>query len=354
MNVGYELLGIPGRGFLEGQGQYAFRLLRAMLAEDTPHRFTLFFNSFRKPLSHDEVAEALGRDDFTWEQTRIPGCDVSPLTIAAKYKFWTARAKSLGVDLFHGTSFRGLAPGVAPSVVTVHDLMGAFFPQTVRRDRNVDKLRREVDRARRVIAPSDRTRRDLLMLWGVDDDKVTVIPEGYNGPTTPAGDPPPGLPGRFVLYVGSYRRNKNVPRLVDAFARIADRLPDVHLALVGEPGGYRDGLVERIRRRRLDGRVHITGFLDDPQLEAVYARALCLVQPSVYEGFGLTPLEAMGRGVPVAVADNTSMPEVVGDAGLTFDPLSVEEIAGAVLRLVTVERLRVDLSPLRTVYATDR
>src|SRR6185295_19284915 len=132
---------------------------------------------------------------------------------------------------------------------------------------------------------------------------------------------------RLVLSVSARRPHKNLMRLIEAVARLGD---DVALVLPGYPGPQDDALRAHARQLGVGHRVHLAGWIDDAQLEGLYAASTCLAFPSLAEGFGLPVLEAMARGLPVACSAVSAMPEVAGDAALLFDPLSVDAIAGAV------------------------
>jgi glycosyltransferase involved in cell wall biosynthesis len=141
--------------------------------------------------------------------------------------------------------------------------------------------------------------------------------------------------------VGALEPRKNLPRLLKAFHILREnyRIPHL-LALVGPEGWNSNGIQEAIRELKLEQAVRVTGFVEDRVLNILYNRACVLVYPTLYEGFGLPPLEAMAAGCPVAVSDSSSIPEVVGDAGLYFDPEQPEEIASTVFRILDSPELR--------------
>jgi glycosyltransferase involved in cell wall biosynthesis len=200
--------------------------------------------------------------------------------------------------------------------------------------------------ATRLIADSAATAADLDELLGVPAAKVDVVPLGPGAPPAVApmdeaqlraelglGDRP------LVLSVSARRPHKNLARLIEAMAR----LPHAALVLPGYPGVYDDELREIARRHGVDDRVHQCGWVDEAQLEGLYAAATCLAFPSLAEGFGLPVLEAMARDLPVACSGVSALPEVAGDAALLFDPLSVDAIAGAVGHLLDDPALRARL-----------
>jgi glycosyltransferase involved in cell wall biosynthesis len=207
-----------------------------------------------------------------------------------------------------------------------------------------------VRRSHRVIAVSQSTATDLEERLRTPRKKIDVIP---NGVLPPPGGPPPDvaavraryeLGDRDVLLAASAKRpHKNLPRLLEAVAAIApERRP--LLVLPGYPTEHEAELREQAARLGIDGDVRFLGWLSADELEGLYAASAAFVMPSLYEGFGLPVLEAMARGVPVACADRSSLPEVAGDAALLFDPENVPEMTAAIEKLLqdrgTAERLR--------------
>jgi len=153
------------------------------------------------------------------------------------------------------------------------------------------------------------------------------------------------LPEHFILYVGINKPPKNLPRLIEAYARLAAKSPAVYYDCV-IAGAWDDRYPQarlRAAELNLSQRVHFLGPIRDTDLPALYAGADLFVTASLYEGFGLPVLEAMACGTPVACSNTSSLPEVVGDAGLLFDPLSVEAVAGAVQQAMSDESLRAEL-----------
>jgi glycosyltransferase involved in cell wall biosynthesis len=251
-------------------------------------------------------------------------------------------------DLVH--SLGNIAPLTGPRrVVTMHDLIYLSHPETTTGllARGLAVLAPAVARrATRVIADSEATGRELQRLLGTAPGKIDVVPLGPGLP--PAPDPVPeaqlraqlGLGDRpLVLSVSARRPHKNLARLIEAMGR----LPHAALVLPGYPSAFEDELRAVARRAGAEDRVHMTGWIDDAQLEGLYAACTCLAFPSLAEGFGLPILEAMVRDVPVACSAVSALPEVAGDAALLFDPLSVDAIAAAVGQLLGDAALRARL-----------
>lgn len=236
------------------------------------------------------------------------------------------RARRDRLDVLHAPNCFLPSRPPCPGVVTVHDLAfeahpGDFAPLTGWKYRGF--TRRSVEVAKRVIVPSESTRRDVLERYGADPSKVIVVPEAS---ALPRRDAPAaaGVPdGPFLLCVSAIREKKNIRRLVEAHALARRRGLSQRLVIAGpgKPGGLRGEGVE------------FTGPADEATLDALYRAADFLVYPSLYEGFGLVVLEAMERGCPVALARATSLPEVGADAAEYFDPEDVESIAETLRRL---------------------
>jgi glycosyltransferase involved in cell wall biosynthesis len=252
-------------------------------------------------------------------------------------------AARAGVDVLHSLASTAPAWGRFRRVVTVHDLIYARFPDAHSgiRDRGMRLLvPLAARRSARVIAISQSTRRDLLELLGTPPGKIDVIPQGLGAVRrAPASREDEtrarfGLEGRRVLLTLSAKRpHKNLLALIGALARIpSSRRP--LLVLPGYPTWHEAELRARAVSLGVDGDVRLEGWLEEREIEGLWALADAFVYPSLYEGFGLPVLEAMARSVPVACADASSLPEVAGDAALLFDPCSESSIAQAIERLL--------------------
>jgi glycosyltransferase involved in cell wall biosynthesis len=222
-----------------------------------------------------------------------------------------------------------------PTVVTLHDLAFLRHPEMfpgakARYLRSM--VGRSVCRAELVITPSEATATDAMEYFGVDRHRIRVIPLGVDerfadrSPT----EPPLGVP--YVLYVGTLEPRKNVDTLVRALAVLRDRKYPHHLAIVGGHGWKFRGVREAIEECRLGDRVHITGYVND--LVPWYAHASLFVYPSVFEGFGLPPLEAMASGTPVVTTSAASIVEVTGDAAIHVPPGDVGALAEQMARII--------------------
>jgi glycosyltransferase involved in cell wall biosynthesis len=259
---------------------------------------------------------------------------------------WRARA-----DLLHGLALVGPVFSPCPTVVTVHDLSFVHYPHNFPGAKRLylqSLTRLSVRRARRVIAISENTRRDVVQQYGIPAGKVDRI---YYGLDPAFRQLPPGqvaqfrarhgLPERFILFVGTLEPRKNVVRLIEAYARLPQGRPP--LLLVGGKGWLYDEILARAEGLHLAGQVRFVGYVPGQELPWWYNAAEMFVYPSVYEGFGLPPLEAMACGTPVITSSASSLPEVVGRAGLTVDPGDTAALADAMDRVGSSPELRAEM-----------
>jgi glycosyltransferase involved in cell wall biosynthesis len=254
------------------------------------------------------------------------------------------------VDLFHGPDF--VLPPLHPStraIVTVHDLSFLYYPHcfepALLRYLN-SAVPRSTARANWVLADSESTRRDAIERLGVPEQQTSVLYPGVEPRFQPIQDSAVlnhvqakyNLPDCFILSVGTVQPRKNYVRLVEAFTQLD--LEDMDLVIAGGKGWLYQDLLDQIGKLNLQERVHLTGYVDDADLPAIYNLAQVVAQPSLYEGFGIPIVEAMACGIPVVAADNSSLPEAAGEAGLLVDALDSESLADALSRALTDSELR--------------
>lgn len=262
--------------------------------------------------------------------------------------------KRIRADLYHAPHY--VLPFFTPcrAVVTIHDVIHLLFPQYLPSSsaKHYAKymIRRAVEKARIVMTVSNASKRDLLGFFDVDEAKIRVIPNGIDPKMTEELEPGAverirqrfQLKGRNALFVGNVKPHKNLERLIAAFAKLRDdaSFSDVTLIVVGDEISKYPSLRRAVQRHKVRGNVRFFGFVPELTLVALYRAADIFVFPSLYEGFGLPPLEAMANGTPVITSKISSLPEVVGDAALTVDPYNIDEIAGAMKVLLTDETVR--------------
>lgn len=318
-----------------GTEGYSLSIIRALTALEQDHRYILYFR--------DEPPHDL-----------LPAYPNVEYRVIHRSRLWTHTALGPAIrcarpDVFFVPAHVIPWPGVGdvPAVVTVHDLGYLRFPGS---HPLIDRLyldwstRHSARAARCVIAVSQATADDLIELNGVPRQKIRVVHSGVDEAMEAVPLPERfAIPGPYILHVGSLHPRKNLARLVEAFALVKDTLGDLRLVLAGRPGWGYDRLLERIDELGLAGRVILPGYVSDEERSVLYRGARVYAFPSLYEGFGFPVLEAMAYGVPVVCSNTSSLPELVGDAALTVDPLDVQGLAEAVKRLLVDETLRRDL-----------
>jgi glycosyltransferase involved in cell wall biosynthesis len=330
---------------LAGNETYAANLVEALAEVDGENRYTVYVT---RP-------EAFARFNGRWPNVRarrtLPHTPLLriPITLSAELR-------RRPVDLLH---VQYTSPPLAPCrvVATVHDLSFEHLPGTFKRRSWMQlrlTVRATVRRAAHVIAPSEYTRRDLIETYRLDPERVTAIPLAASPRFRPVEDVLElervraryGITREYVLAVGSIQPRKNLSRLVRAYSglrreRGRSNLPQ--LVLVGKRAWLYGETLKAVEEEGVGDSVVLTGYVSEGDLPALYSGALCFAYPSYYEGFGLPPLEAMSCGTAVLTGDRTSLPEVVGDAGLTADPFDTGAIARALARLIEDAPLRADL-----------
>ncbi|MCE9584600.1 MAG: glycosyltransferase family 4 protein [Planctomycetes bacterium] len=260
------------------------------------------------------------------------------------------------IDLYHNPTFSiPSIHGQTKLVSTVHDVVFHRHPERVepRLRQYLDAATRRACRgADRLITVSEFSKGEIAEAYSVDASKLEVIHNGVHSPRVSPGTSfhrslaDLGLtPGGYVLYVGSIERKKNIGVLLDAFAILTDSVEfrGLKLVLAGTHVPVDLELGARLRQASSKGDVLLPGHVADEVLESLYAAASAFVYPSLYEGFGLPPLEAMLRGVPTIVAGTSSLPEVVGDAALIVDPDDASGLSAAIASVVRDGMLRSDL-----------
>ena len=307
-----ELAGRP-----TGVGRYLGELLRAWggMAGAGAHEFVLCAaeSIVTPPLGtlHTTHATAPGRGPW-WEQR------VLPRLVAQS-----------GADVLFAPAYSGPLFSGPPMVVTIHDVSFAAHPEWFAAKEGFRRrltTRLAARRARRVLTVSDFSKREIVRCFGIDPSKIEVV---YSGATELAGIASPGGPADpqprpdlhpthpQVLFVGSIFARRHVPELIEGFARLARRRPDVSLTIVGDNRSRPAiDLAALVQAAGADGRVRICAFVSDAELAALYRTAAAFTFLSEYEGFGLTPLDALAAGVPIVVLDTEVAREIYGPAAV--------------------------------------
>jgi glycosyltransferase involved in cell wall biosynthesis len=334
-----------------GIGTYIRGLVHALATIDTTNRYTL--------VSAAADVRTLAGLPANFRSAIYARTDSDALDHAA-FPFFL---RGLSPDLVHIPLNRVPLLMFRPYVVTIHDMANLLFPERgsdfhmqLRRYR----FRRGLERAARVVAVSDTTKRDVESLMGVRPNRIRRV---YNAPDPgflererPSGPEEHqlimeryqiGYP--FLLYAGSIRPHKNIPRLVEAFAVVRGQLAahpvykDLRLVIIGDNISQYPAVRQAVIKSRVEHVVRFLGFVPFETLRCFYESAAAFVFPSRYEGFGLPPLEAMACGTPVVTSNVSSLPEVVGDAAVLVNPANVFDIARGIRDALLDEELRTEL-----------
>jgi len=329
-----------------GVGTYVYNLAKHLLAQSGDTEYAGLAVTKRR----SELGELAGRMPVR----RIPVPTRAMYWIWDRFGVPSADRLSGGCDVFHATNFFVPPTHRAKRVVTIHDLSFLAAPQysSPRIVKPFSRLiRRFVDVADAIMVYSDSTRRDLIERLDVNETMIHVAPISADERFVPdlAGcarriiSEKYGILGPYVLFVGAVEPRKNLDTLFESFAAIRNDIP--HLLVVAGPRawGYETARATQ-ERLGLGDRVRFMDYVPDDVLPALYQSADLFVLPSHYEGFGIPLLEAMRCGCPVVAADNSSQPEVVGDAGILVPATDVDALAESMLSVLTDETRRADMS----------
>lgn len=332
-----------------GVGNYTYHLLQAMARlRQEEHTFTLYLRSPCSPQNHfpasQQWMQKVLKFRCLWAQIRLP------------FELWN---DSQDVYFFP-TSVLPLVYQTANSAVTIHDVAFLFYPECfspMLRFWLKIATKIGVARAKKVIAVSESTRQDLLIYYNVAPEKVIVVHHGVHEMFRVLADNGPvpaiqtakqryGITGKYILCIGTLQQRKNIPRLLHAFHVLKQTYHIPHrLVLIGQRSADlpESEIFSTIDRFVLENDVVWTGYVPQHEMPALLNGAEIFVLPSLYEGFGMPLLEAMACGVPVVCSNTSSFPEVVGEAGVMFDPYDVKSMITAIYQILRNNELRRDL-----------
>ncbi len=329
-------------GMRGGFNRYVQQVLDVLAADGGRHDYELILNRGAREIRLPDQARIAVRRVSTPPRLQHYWSQISPAVWALSRRF----------DVWHSL----LAPPpllcAAPTVATVHDLSFERYPDMFSRAALFYWRRflpEALKRAAVVVTDSECTRGDVLRYYGLPPDKVRVV---YPWISLGEGDAQPEdvaeryrLPAEYFLYAGSMHPRKDLKTLIRAFTLVKQRTRLPHGLVLAGPGGWGAAdVAKEVAASEFSNEVLRLGAVPNEDLPALFRGAAAFVYPSLYEGFGYPPLEAMGYGIPAIVSDASCLPEVVGDAGLTFRAASVEALADAMTAVVTnpamADRLR--------------
>jgi glycosyltransferase involved in cell wall biosynthesis len=342
--VGFDATTLWGQ--ISGVGGYTARLLQALCGEVGRGAFERLV-----VLSNREVALATPPGVQIFSRRRFPVRSVWMQMVLPGI------LREVRPDVVHFTNYLAPVLTETPFVVSFHDMSLTLLPEAhtlKKRLLTASLVPAVARRARRILVPSESTRRDVARLLPVDPDRIRLVPYAASPiyRRLPEGSPVPrGLRLPYFLYVGTVEPRKNLARMLRAFARVSSALPDHQFVIVGQAGWKYAEVLKEARRPELAARVVLSGYVPESELPALYNHATALVYPSVYEGFGLPVVEAMACGTPVLTSDGSSLSEVAGGAALLVDPLREDALAEGLVRLARDPALRADLKSRGLVRA---
>jgi glycosyltransferase involved in cell wall biosynthesis len=340
---------------ISGAGQYLVHLLNALTEIDQSHEYILLglqpkiqrsFFLAKFPYQAEAVPSfATHNEDLerlVWEQFTGPKA-----------------AHKAGLDILHIPYFACPLIPRTPIVVTIHDVLQFRLPiyrMGIKKKVYLDLYARAARRATSIITVSQHAKQDMIDTLNLPPDRIHVIYEAAGDEYRPVADPSAlvavrsryGLNERYILYLGGLDQRKNVLQLVRSFAYLYKQLedPNLQLLIAGDPDKYSGPMFPDPRPIATElGMTNqiIYRFIEEEDKPAVYSGASVFVFPSLYEGFGLTPLEAMSCGAPVICSNRTSLPEVVGDAAISLDPNNTEAMVEAMRSVLTDGALHANL-----------
>jgi glycosyltransferase involved in cell wall biosynthesis len=341
-------VGIDGYPLAEprtGVGHYTLELARALALISSADEFELV-----SPAPFDVAAlEEIGRAKLPNLLTKNPPAS------SIRGHWWSIGLpmyiRRAGFDLFHGTNFDVPLWKQGRSLVTIHDLSALLHPEK-HRSRLVRRARLRLPLVVRfadmIITPTEAVKREVCDRFKLKPAKVTAIHSAARGSFKPMPFAQSAelrqrlrVENDFLLFVGTLEPRKNLLTLLKAFARIighGDLRPQ--LVIAGGEGWLMDDMFAFIRKSGITERLRFTGYLSDEELRGLYSSCKVFVYPSVYEGFGLPPLEAMACGAPVVAGLIPSLQEVLGSAARLVDPMDVDALAEAIVELLNDENQR--------------
>jgi len=330
------------KGKATGIGRYLLDLLKFATKEKPRWEFILFGNQATKiDLEASNLEKIFIAEYFTpwWDQIKLP-----------RY------LKKERVDIFLTPYLKVPLSIPCKLVVIINDLIPFLFPEYQKlkdRPRRIyfkNLGRRAAGRADKIITISQHSKKDILKVFQIPEEKIKVIYLGVDRAYQPLisnlkeATSKYGINKKFIFYFGNFNPHKNVKALIEAYYRLPQKIKDGYQLVLG---GRRDrhcmGLEKMIKRLKLEEKAIFTGFISEKDLPAIYSAAELFVFPSLREGFGLPPLEAMACGTPVITSNITSLPEVVGEAGILVNSYNVDEIKAAIIKVLTDSALRNNL-----------
>ena len=328
-----------------GMGVYVRGLLFGLSKIDKENDYYIIINKNKKedfvPIQDNfhKIYISITYSDYLkrdfWEQVYLP-----------------LKLRKAKIDVYHGPNY--VLPFLSRTgmVLTIYDMISfasSEWYKPISRFRVQRLMKLSAKKANKIIAGSENTKQDIIKILKLPCDKIKVIYIGIDDIYRPIADKYKldniknkyKIDSKFILHVGSLQARKNIPRLIEAYSKLPmELLAKYQLVIAGKRSWKVEEILAKVKQLGLNDKVVFTGFVDDNDLPLLMNAANLLVFPSLYEGFGIPPLEAMACGTPVVASNTSSIPEVVGDAALLFDPYNIKEMTKAINRALTDVKLR--------------
>ena len=345
MKIGIDATALPQEPV--GAGVYIINLLRALGDLNTGHELVVFLHeNARNYLEMDETTNILqvvlpDRNPalrLVWEQIMLP-------KLVKRYK----------IDLLHSLHYTSPFLLACASVVTIHDLTFFLFPELHKLSKRLffpSVIRASARKADALITVSENTRQDSIRLLHVPEEKIFAVQLGVDEIFHPIKDnglrrkiyQQYQLPEKFILYVGLVEPRKNLPLLIRSFRTLVEEGFSHRLVIAGRLGWMYQEVFKQIETLGLEDRIKFTGYVPRQNLPIVYNLAELFVYPTLYEGFGLPVLEAMACGTPVVTSNISSLPEIVGNAGILVTPGEESALAEAMVKVLSDPKMQENLA----------
>lgn len=322
-----------------GIGEYAFNLLCGLAKYQDRHSFSVFFK--------DSPTADLPQQTNKWKYFQL-----KPSFLWSQIAFPYYLITHKNYDLVFSPTHYGPRLSPIPSIISVMDLSYLYYPQLFKKQdlyKLTDWTSYSVKQATYIFTISEFTKKDIIKNYRVSQEKVIVTYPGYNNKIYNINYTNSDVVrikkkyslDQYLIFVGTIQPRKNISKLVEAYKILLGKHPHLKLVIVGKKGWLYESVFNILVPYIKEGKVHYMGYLPDNEIVLLYQGALAFVLPSLYEGFGLTVVEAMASGCPIAVSNVSSLPEIAGESGFYFNPNEVSDIAqkiDKILDLTTSQR----------------
>ncbi len=340
-----------------GVGGYTRQLLEALFRLDQVNEYVLFATGSRRTLARLPKFEA---PNVRVVAVPIPNKLLNASIALTERPFlesvMASGAKTIDCWLFPNHNF---ITTKLPYAIMVHDLSYEIFPEffTLKSRWRHHLARRIIKGADAVLCPSTSTKQDLMEIYKIDETKIYLTPLAVSKPPACPADsqsPNPNFPKRYILSLATLEPRKNQISIIEAYEAYRNETKDEIKLVIGGGRGWKSGhIFKAAKRSKYANDIRLIGYVDEQQKTELYRQAQVFVFPSFYEGFGLPVLEAMATGCPVITSHTSSLPELVGDAGLMIDPYNVNDLKMAIKLILTSPRLRQDIIQKGLRHAQD-